>query len=530
MGIPEPEMRLYYNEIYSLLNVIREEIQVQSRLVAEDKIEFDVLDTYLLDLNTYYYQSFHDRFFPLYKSQLESEIMSLYRISRDEASLKEDILRNLKRMAIIYNRIKAGTDLLKMNRASVQEMLQNSDRGREQRIIELLYIIKELEQSFTSFLNLLNSYQDCLSDQKLLKSLGEYPFQSAWHNLLISWKPDNKKLIKDFKRFLINIHMLNKLLFNLQQSEDPCLEARNTTIDELEKLDIGLAGKKFSTPLTVWYKQNIQVQFNLHLNLLRLYADKSDRKGLLQAAHSCERWLEALLYWLDKFVFAPENLNAILLDLTVLSSDNQAEIKQLHDLSGQTVKSLRDLSHNLSNSSQPGFGNFYASVINIINGIQPKLKIIMEQSQFPRGTTLKTELNCLLIELSLLEDKLDLLQAKEDQVFKLKQQYEIMLQNMDSYLELLEEVKNELAKSLAPRNINRSFKDMDVRVEHIPLKPGEIFPSRYLYLLDQSRFSGERLSEQDYVVEKEDGDIFIFRLGDLYEELVPNMLISARGL
>lgn len=531
MGLPEPDVRVYTNELYALLNLIKEEIQTHSHALQVSGLEPETLEAYLLDLNTYYYQSFHDRFFPLYKSQLETEIMALYRISREETSLKQDIIRNLKRIALIYNRIKNGSNLLKINRESINELLLISERGREQRTVELLYTLKDLESNLTSFLNVLGSYQKCMTDRHLLNSLSEYPFQTAWHSLLRNWEPDNSRFSRDFKRLLINLQLMIRLLIKLQQSEDPCLAARHHILDELEKLESGLANKKSSPVLVNWYKQHIQNQLSMHLNLLNLYVEKNERKRSMQAAKACENWLQALWYLLEKSAPSPENTEQVFFDLPLIVQMNTSELQELSDLSNRTAQSLQDLIKNLNESAQPGFENFYTSSSLIMMEVQPAFKRILAQGNIPGGTVLATRLMRLCMQFSLLEGQLDLLQAKEEHAVKLKQQYEIMLQNMDSYLQLLQDIKNELARALAPRNINRNFKDMDVRVEHIPIQPGELFPNHYLHLLDSSQITARESleQEQEYMVTEEDGDIFIFKLDELYEELIPNICITRKG-
>ncbi len=528
MKVPEPDLRMYYNELYSFLNLLKDEIQTQSQALVKDYPE--ALDAYLLDLNTYYYQSFNERFFPVYKSQLESEIMALYRISREEATLKEDIIKNLKRIAQIYNRIKSGSQLLKTNRESVYNLLLNSDRGREQRIVELLYTLKDLEQSLNSFLNLLTSYQDCLSDQQLIHSLSEYPFQVALHSLSLTWDFDNSRFIRDFKRLMINCRLMVQLLIKLQQSDDPCVEARNNVLNDLQKLEASMGARKSSPLLTSWYKQHIQSQLLIYLNLLGLYVEKNDRKSSVKAAHACEEWMRALLYLLEKTTLSPENLGPVFLDLPMLSlAQRSSNLKELSDISTNIAQSLKELIKNLSSSAQPKFDYFHTSAGLIMAEAQSQYKKILNQKNIPHGTVLANALSRLAMQLSLLDGQLELLQAKEEHALRLRQQYEIMLQNMDSYHELLQEIKNELSRALAPRNINRNFKDMDVRVEQISINQGELFPARYLHLLDSSQLTDDDALEQEYIVTEEEGDIFIFKLDELYEELIPPIVISRKG-
>jgi hypothetical protein len=84
---------------------------------------------------------------------------------------------------------------------------------------------------------------------------------------------------------------------------------------------------------------------------------------------------------------------------------------------------------------------------------------------------------------------------------------------------MLTEMKNQLARTLAPRNLSRQFKDLEVRVEHVQLNQDEPFPNVYLALLDHP--PGQ--AGQQLFIEEEDGDLFLFQAGDIKDVLVPHI-------
>lgn len=528
MGLPEPDMQVYYDELTLFLKQIREEIEEHSRHLNTDHLDQDSLESCLLDLNTYYYRGFHERYFPLYKTQIEADIRSLYRISREEAALKEDIINNLKRMAEIYNRVKYAIKLLEISRDSVSELLQSSERGQEQRIVELLYTLKDLDNNLLTFLNLLNKWQSFLTDQDLLKSLAEYPFHLALHRLLLNWEADNSRFIRDFKRFMINLQLAAQLLVKLQYSDDPCQTARRTVLEELEKLEVNLASKKSTPFLATWYKQHIQNQFLMYIDLLGLYAEKNERKRFLQTAQAFEKWLQALLYLLEKASLSPEEFRPLFLDLQSLAL-LPLELDEINKQSRETSAALQDLIKDLTAATKPGFVHFSTAAKQIISEAYGQFKHIVEQGKIPPGTVLANGLSRLSMQISLLEMHLDLLSDKEEHRGKLRQQYQLMLHNMDAYQALLQEAKNELARALAPRNISRNFKEMEIRLEHIPVNQDEIFPALYLHLLPESTGIDTETAELDYIVQEEAGDIFIFKLDELYEVIVPHIVLTRKG-
>lgn len=528
MSLPEPDMQVYYDELDSFLTTFREEIQAHSQKLKSEHLDQDALDVYLVELNTYYYQSFNERFFPLYKSKLEADISALYRISHGEAALKLDVIRNLKRMAQIYNRVKSAANLLKINRDNVSHLLNDSDRGREQRIVELLYSLKDLDKSLLTFLNTLNKWQGFLEDRELIDSLAAYPFHVALHSLLLAWEADNPRFIKEVKRLMINLQLAAKLINKLEYSDDPCLAGRNDVLGELVKLDITLAGKKTSPVLTDWYKQHIQSQLQMYLQLIGLYAEKNDRKRCLQTAQSFTTWLQSLLYLLEKSTLSPQELGPFFLDLQSLALPS-SELNEISDLCKRFAQPTQQLIKDLASSANPEFEYFSTASRHIIAEATPRFKNILEQKKIPFGTVLADGLTRLSMQISLLDMHLDLLNDKEEHSSRLRQQYQLMLHNMDSYLELLLEAKNELARALAPRNITRNFKDMNLRLEHIPVNQGEVFPSRYLNLLPEFAAVDIEANDQDYIVAEEDGDIFILKLDEFHEELIPYIVLSRKG-
>jgi len=526
MELPELDIQDYQDELNRFLLQVKDEIQALSRNTNAVHLDQDTLEAFLLDLNTHYYRSFHERFFPFYKSGIEDDIRSIYRISREEAALKKDILNNLKRMGQIYNSVKNAGKLLEISREQVQNLLYHAEQGREQRIAELLYTLKDLDNHLLTFHNTLGKWQTFLDDQELLNSMSEYPFHLAMHQLLHGWEADNSRFVRDFKRLMVNQQLAAQLLIKLQYSDDPCLTARKSVIDELNKLEGNLASKKSTPFLDSWYKNHLQGQFLIYTDLLGLYAEKNERRRCLQTAQSFEKWLQALLYLLEKATLSPEELGPLFLDLQSLAL-LPSELKEIRELVHKASDSLQELTRSLSAATNPEFEHFSTAARRIIADVWPQLKSSLEKGKIPSGTVLANGLSRLSMQISLLDMHLDLLNDKEDHRHKLRQQYQLMLSNMDSYQALLTEAKNELSRALAPRNISRNFKDMDIRLEHVPLNQGDIFPAAYLHYLTEFK-DMETEATQEFIIQEEDGDLFIFRLDDLYEEIMPNIILERK--
>ncbi|HWQ75390.1 MAG TPA: hypothetical protein VN441_08755, partial [Syntrophomonas sp.] len=67
MNLPEPDINFYMKNLTAFLAQIERELQSQQQGWQCARLDQDELEALILDLNRYYYQSFHDRFMPLYR-------------------------------------------------------------------------------------------------------------------------------------------------------------------------------------------------------------------------------------------------------------------------------------------------------------------------------------------------------------------------------------------------------------------------------------------------------------------------------
>ncbi|HBK54265.1 MAG TPA: hypothetical protein DDZ44_10045 [Syntrophomonas wolfei] len=64
-------------------------------------------------------------------------------------------------------------------------------------------------------------------------------------------------------------------------------------------------------------------------------------------------------------------------------------------------------------------------------------------------------------------------------------------------------------------------------MEKINLQKGREFPEEFLYLLDKYQIASRVSPERPNLILEEEGDIFIFKVDDLQEELIPFFVVSA---
>lgn len=106
------------------------------------------------------------------------------------------------------------------------------------------------------------------------------------------------------------------------------------------------------------------------------------------------------------------------------------------------------------------------------------------------------------------------------------EQYLQVYNMIQSYLEMLTNIKVDLERLLAPRNISRFWKNHRVRIERIYLEKGHPFPADYGHLLEEHKVD-IRPGDHEYpMVLYEEGDLFIIRVDNHTEYEVPPLIIG----
>jgi hypothetical protein len=288
---------------------------------------------------------------------------------------------------------------------------------------------------------------------------------------------------------------------------------------ELFKTENNLANKKYSPSLLTWYKQHVRPQFILYEELLELSINQKDRKRIQLAVRNFETWLQSLLFLLERVRRGSGVPEPMLLEMHWSKPADYSFIKEITNLMTQVQKSLQNLIKQYEEASIPDFPIFSESAGNILSEVWPKFKSILQDNDVTEYNILNNMLERLKNQFSFLEMQIDHLNIRARHIQKMQQQYEQILTTIDNYHDLLTEMKNQLARTLAPRNLSRQFKDMDLRIEHVVINKGELFPSDYYDLLNIE----DDQTEQEHFIAEEDGDIFLFRLDDVKDALIPKI-------
>ncbi|PKM77262.1 MAG: hypothetical protein CVU90_08120 [Firmicutes bacterium HGW-Firmicutes-15] len=533
MLVPTVDAQKYGDQLEQFLLQLKNELLSQSKDTTDYCSGLKELDKYLLELNTFYYTSFHRKYFPLYRQIIEEDTRSLYHISRQEETLKKDIITSIKQHARLFNRIKGISVILKVKHEETKQLLLTFHPGNDERSVELLYILKELTNDWTDFRDLLSKLQTLLEDKKLLAALNQYPAHAAVANLINGWEPGNIKADRDLNRLMAGWQLAIKLLVKLQENQSPTKEATRTLKIELEKIDVSWDNRKVTPDLRSWYKQYIQKTFSFYMELINLYGEKNDLKHTIQVAGQFEDWLKALLYLLEQSLLLKSRGDGeITANTFLLTRMDKDYVRDLASYSSRILPSLEDLTNTLSSSSQADYQYHSQRSSQLLAEAYHFLKLQVDNNVKTQGILLAAKMERLKDQVALQESRIDLLNEKAEHSLQTSQNFQLVFEMLESYLELLLDMQKELEKTLSPRNIKLNFQDMNLQIKHIPLNVGELFPPDYLYLTDKTPFETQEIDAPPTQILYEEGDIFIINMDDLQEELIPKVILSraCRGI
>jgi hypothetical protein len=509
---------------------LKNEVDTQSKAIIAPHTDQESLDKYLLDINSFYYESFHRRFFPQYKKTIEENIRSLYHISKQDQALKKDIIASLKQHVRLFNQIKITSALLKRKRQEIEPLLLAFQQGGNARCADLLYLLKEHSTDWTSFMTQLGHIQTLLEDKKLLAAMNQYPIYTVVSKLFCEWEPDNSKAIRSLNRLLATWQLAARLLLKLQEQTISDKELLGQLITELEKIDAGWDNRKVPPAIRTWYKQNIQSIYRLYLEAVKLNGERNDRKPTTRVAVQFENWLNSLLYMVEQtLLYKSRGWSNLINQLHLLNQMDENYCKELVDYGDRFTRSMHDLIHSLSSSSETSYKYHSQRSSQILSDAHQYLQQQLNNGAASRGIILTPTMQRLLNQLDLCEGRLELLDEKDEHALQTSQQYSAIIASLDSNLELLAAIKYELERLLAPRNIKRDFQDINLRIDHIAIATGALFPSDYSYLVDQGVIETQVTDVPEGRILYEDGDIFIIQLDEFREEEIPKIIIAKKG-
>jgi hypothetical protein len=520
----------YKEYLDSFLRQLKNELDVQVQAIITPGAELDFLDEYLLELNTFYYQSFHHRFFPLYEQIIKEDMRSLFHIGQEEAVLKKNIMTNLKQYACLYNQVKHTTALFKRKQQETQSFWQEYQRGSEERNVNLLYILKDLANGWNSFLAVERNLQSILEDNKLLTALNQHPAHAAAINLIRYWNPDNAKEVRDFNRLLAAWQLAIKLLIKFQENPTSTKDTIELLLVELRKADMAWDHRKAHPAIRTWYQHYIQRTFRLYMDSLNLSVEKGEPRHTAQIGGQFGDWLNALLIIIEQsMVYKSRGWDHLLNQPDLLTRIDKEYLKELDTYASRLLQSIAELILSLESSSRANYQYHCQRAVALLTAVSQNLKNQLENNLMSRGILLTPVIEQLRNQNDLLESRIELLNDLEEHSVNASGQCQTIIASLDSYLELLRIVKEELNRLLSPRQIKNSLQNIDLKIEHTAITAGSQLPPQYLYLIDEKAIATEEADAPEGRILYEEGDIFIFHLDELKETEIPKIIIAKKG-
>ena len=526
---PITDAKVYINHLDEFMQRLKNELDSLSRERLIPASGQTSPDEYLLELNSFYYESFHRRFFPSYKQIIEEEIRELHHIGTQEETLKKDLSMSFKQHARLFNQVKSISALLKSKRQEMEPLLTASLKGNDVRSVDLLFILKELANSWNSFLTVLRNVKFLMEDKKLLSALNEYPVHALISNFIYRWEPENSKALRELNRLMAGWQLAVQKLIKLQETQTS-KESYGVVLYDLEEIDNSWDNRKVPATLRSWYKQYVQKTFHLYLDGMNLYKDKNDRRRSVQAAGQFENWLSSLLYIMEQsLLYKSRGWGDLISKADLLNGIDDDYLKELINYSARILQTLEELINSLSGSTQANYKNHSQRAGQILTENYQYLKLQRDNNICSRAILLEPELERLINQITLLESRLELLDDKEEFSVQVSQQYQLIVDSLDSSLDLLIAIREELEQTMAPRNIKRNFQNIDIKIDHIAIAEGALFPSDYYSLMEKMGIETQEAAVPEGQVLYEEGDIFIIHIDELEEAEIPKIIIAKKG-
>jgi len=515
----------FIQTLEQMLSRLRQEISSLPAFSGEDQEEWD---KYLYELNSFYYHSFSERLFPLYKNSVQDEITRLLKISSQEDMIKRDIMANIKRYAQLYNQVKNLSSRFKTARENAGEALLTLSRQQDYRSAELLSTLQQLHRGFARMQELTAKTLNWMQDQELPSLMQNHAAALPTLQLVSSLEQDSPAVDDAINRLLVYLNYLAKSLVRLRQRQDN-QELIRSVIGEMRDRRPDFLPIDEVEALADFYKVQIKPEADLFLNVLRLSSAGEESELFSRSLLDFANWVTGLIHLIEKAAsgYSPVIGGNFGLDYNLY----EEFMKKFNRDIGGGVEAIAGFKQDLSDSREPDFTYFSSRTLETLS---PLLLLLQETRHSPELAffpELAALINRLEAELSLWRARIDLLNQKQEHHNEVLKQFLNIVNLLDNYLNLLADIRADLERILAPRNISRTWKEISVKVERVPLAKGQVFPSDYLYLLDRHLVETRiaKAGEKADLILHEEGDIFIIRVDELVEEEIPYLLIAQKG-
>lgn len=508
------DMQAYSLMLEELLNRLRQEIDNQSQGEAVQLVAD--MDRYLLHINSFYYQSFLEQYLPQYRQRWHEEVKELLMLSQQQQVLETNIMSTLKRYTRLHN-------LLKTLLASIKTFFHLNEQEAslvEQETLrqgtELLLALTDLQNQLQSLQAYLTAVSPYLQDAELMSYLREYPGYVEVFDLHQSPPRGLAEFPRQLTQAISEISYLIGLLQSPIMNDAP---GRKRVAEDMQKrIEQLQADDEGRDPISIWITRKFTRELSLYQSSLSAEPAAPENQALiLGRLRGWHRVLQLLAGSPGSLYFGS------LLFLCHASADGLQE-------------SLRDVEFSIQQldqviiSLQQTSGLSYQVLVQIREWLAfwaPFLRSMSTEEEVRRIPHLNAFLHQARVGIALLSNQLSMIETARRRSAYNQDQVERMRTLAEGQLIFLGQLKADLDRLLAPRNIARTWKDMGVRLIKLSLQKGQVFPPEYIHLLEQARWECRNdASLPDYTILHEEGDLFIIQV--LNEEQIefPFMILT----
>lgn len=524
MGKKELDLNMFDLQLQEFLAGVHESIGRQTGPVAAHSLD---LDRYLHEVNSFYYRSFKDRFMPRYVSSIQEEVSRLLELSRQEDMINTDILANLRRYARLYNYLKTLLNIQGDFAGEIDEHLLSLDHQLQKHLPRLffalkalLYRLEELDQ-FTAGLvdltggktlpGLLEQHPQCRKVFELLASL-DYQDPVIIHGLNL--------MVEELQG---SLHLLQEL-----QSPGPGMSRFEALLRELKSSSDRLAGQNPVESITRFVNRYIMPDLHLYLTAMDLALTTGKAGVSVEMSIALKtilgRWFSVCNQGIELILSRRPELLAT---ASLIEEGTPEYCRELHQDIVTTRHTIQSILDDWDHSQRGDFQEFKARIEQILEFAVPFFGKLALEPECRKIPVLAGMVHSVSLEFNHLAAQLVLLDDQHNHHVHAIERYQAMKNKLHVERERISGAKADLDRLLAPRNLSRSWKGLDVRVERIPLSRGDLFPADYLHLLEDFRVETQLLEGQkDPHVFYEEGDIFILSVGDKSEIEFPYLIVT----
>lgn len=518
----------YNNELEELLLKARDNLNNSSFFL--DLENYNLLDNYITELNTYYYKSFHEYFFPEYKKSIMTEIEDLLQIKQDQDMIRQDLQANIKRYAKLYNQVKVINNLLKDTREDFNNLLFTVYREKEQQKNELLHALKSLDYTIDKLQNYILILTPLNEDKLLLEAIKYYPdmprvlvntFKKSWSELDI------------IKRLIIRLKTILSLVKQLQ-SKDISKKIVEGILADLKTQINYIFHDKAWTSLPKPFIVDFNFKVQTFIDLISAYNELNKLDKIRQTAKDYEKLVYNFIIVLDKGIdFLEKHPSTIAKDLLensfAIINLSQNSLLRLKQNVAQAKGKLDIFQNDILKTGEPDFAYLAKTITTFINDYQDLFSKFLEHDELMQITPLARQLNLVSLQFLELGRYLYSLQEKHGFSTEIEKKYLHLINILDVYLSYTSNTRGDLERIMAPRNLSRVWKSFNVKVERISLEVGKKFPSEYEDILSNANIK-RKISPYDInTILYEEGDMFIITVDNMVVYEIPPLTLAEKG-